>query len=268
MIQQIIEAFCAELQELFVDDPQTTVLRDTQFDTQETPSHTLPLVILGLADSPDVKQLSGGSTQAEWNWAVRVYFIDSNAELSPDQAFSTGSYAIIETIVNHLNFQQWLTQAFKDLFTSYSFKITFQDIAKAPDLIREGDGGIIPGYQIMYSSISIDTRTAFSVYSDVTLQDVAQVPYDTKVLSVAPGSLSFVKAGEAKTLAVTASTPWIIKSKPAWVSASIYDGVTSANVTITAVANPTTILRSGTIVFAAPLSGLPDVNVTVSQVGV
>lgn len=174
MIQQVIEAVCKEVQELFANTT-TTVLRDTQFNQEQTPSHELPLVIVGIGDSPDMKQLSGGVTQGEWNWIFRVYFIDANAELTPDQAFSTGDYGLIETIVNHFNFQNWITTDFINAVSDYQFKMTFQDVNKAPDLMKN-DGGIIPGYQISYSSIGIDKRTSFVVLSEQTLQTVEQLP--------------------------------------------------------------------------------------------
>lgn len=266
MIKEIIDAFCGEMQALFADAPGTSVLRDTQFDGPQTPSHSLPLVILGLADSPDVKQLSGGCTQAEWNWEIRAYFIDSNAELSPDQAFSTGDYSIIETITNHFNFQNWLTADFRALFTTYSFKLTYQDTSKAAELIKD-DGGIVPGFQILYNSIAIDTRTSFSVYSAETLQKVDQVPDGTLAISATPLMLSFIKAGEAKTTAITANTPWLVTSKPTWAAVSAYEGVAGATLTITAAANPTAIARTGTVVIEAPLTTLTDVNIALTQAG-
>lgn len=267
MIQEIIEAFCGEVQELFAQRPDVTVLRDTQFDDNETPSHTLPVVIIGLGDSPDMKQLSGGVTQAEWNWVIRAYFIDSNAELSPDQAFSTGSYEIIETIVNHFNFQNWLTQAFADVVTNYSFKLTYQDTVKANALQKE-DGGIIPGYQIVYSSMAIDTRTAFVSYSNSTLQTIRQVPYRTKVFSVDPLNLSFVKAGESLVVDVTANTPWIVKAIPPWCTLNDYEGGATDQIILTAAANPGTVSRSGSMIISAPLSGINDITIAVIQLGI
>lgn len=266
MIQEIIEAFCGEVQELFAQRADVTVLRDTQFDDNETPSHTLPVVIVGLGDSPDMKQLSGGVTQAEWNWVIRAYFIDSNAELSPDQAFSTGSYEIIEAIVNHFNFQNWLTLAFTNVVNTYSFKLTYQDAVKANPLQKE-DGGIIPGYQMVYSSMAIDTRTAFVAYSNSTVQTIRQVPYRNKAVSVDPLTLSFIKEGETLTFAVTANSPWIIKAIPPWCTIDKYESGGDETVYLTAVANPGLTQRNGSVIISAPLSGINDITIAVTQIG-
>jgi hypothetical protein len=268
MIQQLIDAVCGEVQEIFINDIGTTVLRDTQFDESETPSHNLPLVIVGLGDSPDMQQLSGGVTQAEWNWVLRCYFIDSNADLSPDQAFSTGSYGIIETIVNHFNYKQWLTQAFRDVEQIYSFKINFEDVSKAPAL-QKNDGGMIPGYQVIYSSIALDARTSHIVYSDTTLQKVEQVPLSDLSFSATPLTVNIDKPiNSIGTFDVTATTPWIIQSIPPWLAVDIYEGFGDATVTITATANASTTNRTGNIVLSAPLSGIADVTISVVQLGI
>lgn len=268
MIQEILESICAEMQELVKDLPGATVFRDTQFDEEEIPSFQLPLFVIGLSDSPDMAQLSGGVTQATWNWNIRVYFIDSNAALDPDQAFSTGSYADIERIVNHFNFQTWLTTAFSEAVANYSFKMAFQDISKAPALLKK-DGGMIPGYQISFSSISLDSRTAFVTYSDQSLQSVNQVPFDTHVFSTNVSSLSIAKAaGSTGTVIITANTPWIVESLPSWLTPSLYSGKIGASVVFTATLNPLTASRIGTIVLSAPLNNIASKNITVTQSGV
>jgi hypothetical protein len=268
MIQQIFEAFGAELQELFIDTPGATVLRDTQFDQDETPSHGLPLIILSLGDSPDMAQMPGGATQATWNWIIRIYFVDSNAELSPDQAFSTGDYSLIETVVNHFNFQNWLTQAFKDVSTNYSYKLSFQDITKAPALQKK-DGGIIPGYQITFSSIAIDTRTAYTVYSDVTLQNAKQVPLEGAALSIPVPTVNIAKAnGSIGTFDIVSTTPWVILSIPPWCAVDKYEGNNTDTVTVTASLNSSTINRTGHIIVSAPLTDISDKTVTIIQTGV
>lgn len=268
MIQQILEATCGELQELFIDTPGATVLRDTQFDAGEIPSHDLPLIIVGLGDSPDMAQLSGGVTQATWNWVVREYFIDSNAELSPDQAFSTGDYSLIEKVINHFNFQTWLTQAFTDVSNTYSFKLTFQDVTKAPALQKK-DGGIIPGYQISFSSIALDTRTAFTTYSGPTLQKVDQVPLQDAALSVTGSPVNIAKPAESTgTFNIVSTTPWVILSIPPWCSIDKYEGNGNDTITITATVNPSASNRTGNVIVSAPLSGVTNRTVHVIQAGV
>lgn len=265
MLKEIIEAFCGEIQELFVNDNDVTVLRDTQFEQNQTPSHTLPLVILGLGDSPDMVQLSGGCTQAEWNWVIRAYFIDSNAELSPDQSFSTGSYEIIEKIVNHINFQSWLTQAFIDVVQIHNFRLTFVDVTKAAPIMKE-DGGMIPGYQVVFSSIALDTRTAYTVYSDLTLAKAVQVPFTDAALATDVTEINVQAAfGSQGVFNIIASTPWVITSIPPWAAVTSYEGEANAEIEVTVEANTRQTTRTGNITIKAPLSGALDVVVAVVQ---
>jgi hypothetical protein len=173
MIGQLFEGFSKELESLFATTG-ATVLRDTQFKEENMPMYMSPLIILGINDSPDNTQLPGGVTQEEWDWTIRVYFIDANAEMSPDFGTSTDAWNIVDNITKHFNLQSWLSNAFADTVSQYSFKLTFNGIIKAQEL--KSGNGIMPGLQINYSSIGLNTDTTFVEYSDATLLTVRQLP--------------------------------------------------------------------------------------------
>jgi hypothetical protein len=265
MISQIMNAFCIEIQAIFADTGET-VLRDTQYNPSEMALYTMPVVILSLKDSPDIQQLSGGVTQAEWAWTIKSYFYDVNSNLDPDAGFSTEAYEIIDKIRNHISKMQWLTQDFKDIVTNYGYKLTLNGTDKAEPL--QHDGGICPGFMINYDSIGIDRSTGFTQYSNDVVNEVALVPPILPALSVSDTTLAIAKpAGSTNDFDIISNTSWTISSSQSWLSLSNAFGEGAANIILTATLNSSTNPRTAIVTISAPLSELSDKTIIVTQSG-
>lgn len=153
MLSRIFDTFCGELQKLF-ENTGETILRDTQFKPEDMPAHTIPVIVISLKDTPDVKQLIGGATKADFGWHIKAYFYDANAGLDPDEGFSVEAYQVIEKIFNHVAKQEWLTEEFNQVCADFSYSLTLAGIGKAESLSI--DSGIIPGYQIFLDTVAIN----------------------------------------------------------------------------------------------------------------
>ena len=79
-------------------------------------------------------------------------------------------------------------------------------------------------------------------------------------LSVYPGSLSFLPAGESKTLTITSNVAWTL-TVPAWITADKLSGSGDDTVTLTAAQNTGTN-RSGTLAFSGAHSTSASVSVS------
>jgi hypothetical protein len=267
MIKELFEGFCEELKALF-DGTETMVLRDSKFKKIQTPAHMNSWVVLSLRDSSDSSQLSGGVTQQEWNWGIKVYFYDPNADLNEDDGVSMEGYNLIDKIIEHLNNQVWLSTLFQSVVNTYAFKLTYNGTIDAEPLTF--DGGMMPGKQMNYSSISLDTKTAFTVYSDTPLEHAYQLPInkDEWALDVSETALSLAKtAGSNDTFDIETNLPWLISCNRTWLTLSAISGKNNATITVTATANPGTTSRTANVTIQAPGSGLADLVVTVTQLG-
>jgi hypothetical protein len=268
MIGEILEAFTGEMRALF--DSQTsdilkgaTVLKDTQFKPEQMSVYTMPLIIISLTDSPDMQQLPGGATQAEWGWNIKAYFYDINSALTPDDSFSSEAWNIIDVIRKHFVFQRWITQDYKDLVVNYGYKITLNGTTKADSI--QMSGGVIPGFTINFDSIGIDTSTMFTTYSTNTLQTVNEIPFDAK-LTASPTTISMAKTLGTSTFAIVSNTVWVITINQIWLTANVLYGFGNATITLTATANTTGITRTATATIEA--ENCTDVIITINQLGV
>ena len=81
-------------------------------------------------------------------------------------------------------------------------------------------------------------------------------------LTVTPATLSFVAAGEGKTLAVKSNTSWTAESNQSWLSLSATSGSGDQNLTASASANTTVAQRTATITLKVGSSLVKTVSVT------
>jgi hypothetical protein len=71
------------------------------------------------------------------------------------------------------------------------------------------------------------------------------------VLGVNTAALSFVAAGEAKPVSVTANSAWTATTNEPWISLSSLSGTGNATLNITALVNNTTSVRTGTVMITS-----------------
>ena len=119
------------------------------------------------------------------------------------------------------------------------------------------------------ASATLSLRFTCEVASTYRLDDIKILGEGggttTPTLEVAPSSLSFVAAGEAKTFAITSNTDWTVTvpSADTWCQVSPASGNNNGNVNVTTTANGGTTARSTTITISG--TGVANKTVTVSQ---
>lgn len=81
-------------------------------------------------------------------------------------------------------------------------------------------------------------------------------------LGVDPTTLSFVAAGETKSVTVTSNDSWTVSSNQTWCTVSPASGSNTATVNITAAANSSTSSRAATITIKGTNSGTKTISVS------
>ncbi|MBR5982408.1 MAG: C10 family peptidase [Bacteroidales bacterium] len=84
-------------------------------------------------------------------------------------------------------------------------------------------------------------------------------------LSVSPSSLSYIAAGESKTITVTSNTSWTATSSASWLTISPASGSNNGTITAVAAANTSTTQRTATITVSG--SGVNAQTISVTQAG-
>lgn len=171
MTGTIITGLLKELEMLF-DGTNATVLMDTQWDEEEMPIHTLPAIVLQLADSPESDQNIGGATQYQFDWVITVIELIPNAEYSPDGGYSFNLFDTLDKVRKHFAVKQWLTPEFIALATDYSFVMTLNGVTKGAK--QKSGNGVVMSFNISYASVAIDPTTTHTQYSDAALEKVEQ----------------------------------------------------------------------------------------------
>lgn len=264
MIGQILNAFEKELKELY-KDTGTMVIRDLQSKSQnDIPLYTTNLVEICLNTSPEVQQLPGGAKQAEWIFALNIYFWDVNAGLNEDDGFSSDKYNEIDFLTNHFIKQVWLTNDFQSIVDTYSYKLTLKSIAECEPI--ESSNGLIKGYSILLDTIGIDTSTMSTAFG-APLEQVQQlgetdIPY---FIETNESTLTFLKAGETKTLIVETNVPFIVETNVSWLTVTPIVSNNTTELTITAIENTANIGRLTTIEIKPQLVELNDLNIIINQ---
>lgn len=84
-------------------------------------------------------------------------------------------------------------------------------------------------------------------------------------LSVSPSSLSYIAAGESKTVTVTSNTSWTATSSANWLTISPASGSNNGTITAVAAANTSTSQRTATITVSG--TGVSAQTISVTQAG-
>ena len=156
MTGEIFDCFCKEIQSLFTDG--TSVIRDTQFNVEQMPMYTVPCVVISMNDSPDEYQYIGGATAADWDFSIRSYFYDLNGGLDNDSGYNQQAYSQLDTIRRHIASEQWVNNDMITMVETYGFKLALNGTIRQTQLQQDG-GGLLPGYELNYNSVAIDTDT-------------------------------------------------------------------------------------------------------------
>jgi hypothetical protein len=176
MIDKVLEALDKELLKLFVND-SPMIIRDTQFKVDNIPLGTAPLIILSIVNTPDVSIGIGGAKREDVDFDFRVYLLDVNANLDDDSGYSTGIYALIDTIIKHFASQQWLTDEYKAIVKDYNFCMTLNGLNKA-ERIQTDNGGVLVGYVINYNSTGLDLDTTYIKENTYTAPPIININLD------------------------------------------------------------------------------------------
>lgn len=171
MIPSIAQSIIDECKAFIQEDPDflgATVIFHTDFDFNNVPSYTMPLIIIEVNDAPESGQFIGGVQHIDWIINLNVY----NFEPSPtedDSNFSTGLLIVMDKIRNHFLNEMPLAQSFIDMIDNYGFNYVLSGIQEAPEL--EKDNVLLMGKRIGFDSIGIDTDT--NQYIDVICEYIA-----------------------------------------------------------------------------------------------
>ncbi len=85
------------------------------------------------------------------------------------------------------------------------------------------------------------------------------------VLSAAPLALSYADTGGVRTFSISSNSAWSLAESLSWLSVAPASGFGNATVTATALSNPDTLPRSGSVALSSP--GLATVTLNVNQFG-
>lgn len=262
MLSQILDAMCLEIEALF-SDTGNTVLRDTQFKPNEMPLYTIPCIVLSLTDSPEIKQMIGGATKANFGWHIKAYFYDVNSDLSVDDPFSTEAYDIIHTIYKHFSVKddssEWLTPEFTKVCQDYGYKLTLNGMQKAETLKIES--GVCPGFSIVYDSVGFDLGTSERTEEGPALEDVKQVPEDS-FLTLFDTDITIE---DVASFSLETNTFFIIEQNQGWLTISPAFGNESQTIELNAITNDTGKIRKAVLTIKAPASDLQDQIINVTQ---
>jgi hypothetical protein len=261
MLSEILDAMCLEVQALF-KDTGNTVLRDTQFKMTEMPLYTIPVIVMSLKESPEIRQLIGGMTKADFGWHIKAYFYDANSDLSMTDPFSTEAYDIIHTIYQHFAARQWLTDEFIQVSQTFGYKLTLNGMSKAEPL--RSDAGVIPGFSITYDSVGLDIGTADRSQDGPEIEDITQSP-DNSYLIIYDSQLNIDALGEAIDFTISANTPFVIQSDSDWLTIDPIDGNEDSIITLTASENDSGAQRQAILTIKVPMTDIEDQKITIIQ---
>ena len=134
------------------------------------------------------------------------------------------------------------------------------DTASIPNLPTDAFQGVTQGNVKLH--VPTGTTAAYqseSVWKDFQIIEAAP---PTPTLSVTPKTLSFIDAGETKTITVNASAAWTAQCDASWITLSATSGTGNGTITVTAPAYEDEQPRTANIFFA---SGALKETVTVTQ---
>ncbi|BAR52016.1 surface antigen BspA [Tannerella forsythia KS16] len=141
----------------------------------------------------------------------------------------------------------WTDTASIPNITLYVFQYTPPDTVKLSGIRLHVPHGTVAAYQ------SKDVWKEFQI--------IEAVP-PTPTLSVTPKTLSFIDAGETKTITVNASAAWTAQCDASWITLSAASGTGDGTITVTAPAYEDEQPRTAKIIF---VSGALKETVTVTQ---
>ena len=178
MTSNIINALCQEMVALFAGTGNT-ILRATQFKSDQMGIYILPCVVIELKSSPEMYQFCGGATCSNWQIGIKTYFNDYDSGLNDATGEQTKNYEIIDTIVEHIASMQWLSNEMKSISSTNGFKMTLNGTVQETSLAKDG-GGMIPGFEINYDTIAIDTNTKLTQDESFETQTIGATVEDNQ----------------------------------------------------------------------------------------
>ena len=178
MTSNILNGLCQEFTALFAGTGNT-ILRATEWKPEQMPVYILPCIVIELKSSPEMYQFCGGTTCANWQIGIKTYFNDYDSGLNDSTGDQTKNYEIIDTIVEHIASMQWLSDEMKGIVRNNGFKMTLNGAVQETSLAKDG-GGMIPGFEINYDTIALDTNTNLTENENFATQTVDSTVEDNK----------------------------------------------------------------------------------------
>jgi len=248
MINELFNAFNAEIQALLAVQTDimlqsATILDDTQFDEDNMPAYTLPLIVLSINTSNDDGQFIGGYAKNEYQILIKIYNYQPNADLGEMQGYSISLLEIVDIFRRHFEGYIYLTDVYNNYISNYNFKMNLSSIDKAEKLKR--DNGIVPGYILDFSSISIDNSVTPIIYAPLDI--IEEVVGDIEMI-ITPKIVNETNTGGMQMITIQSNVSWNLSKTASWIILSKNSGTLDYTFIITIAANATGISRTSNII--------------------
>ena len=218
MINELFNAFNAEIQALLalqmdVSLQSATIIDDTQFDEDNMPAYTLPLIIISINTSSDDGQFIGGFGKNEYQILLKIYNYQPNSDNSEGEGYSTSLLEIVDIFRGHFLGYIFLTDLFKNYISNYNFTYMLSSINKDEKL--KSAQGIITGYILDFTTISIDNTITPITYAQ--MNNVEEIIGDV-IMIISPISVSFTNVGGAQTITFESNVKATINKIATWIA--------------------------------------------------